>query len=167
MDSPEWEKWHEAKELESSALAHKYVFKIKRKFGKIERYKARLVAMGYDQEINAQINFAPVVKPNTVRLLMALVQIKKMAIHQIDISNVFCCADIEGDVYISASKGMEVPDGKCFKLLKSLYGLRSSPRSWNKTIDKTLRGCLNANDLRPVLVQPMVWWKTTHDTGLC
>ena len=63
MDSPESEKWHEAKELENSALAYKevmvlidikpgitlikskYVFKIKRKFGKIERYKARLVAM--------------------------------------------------------------------------------------------------------------------------
>ena len=158
MDSPDWEKWYDAKELENSALAQKevmvlvdikpgmtlikskYVFKIKRKFGKIERYKARLVAMGYDQEINAQLNFAPVVKPNTVRLLMALAQIKKMAIHQIDISNAFCCADIEGEVHISAPKGMEIPEGKCFKLLKSLYGLRSSPRSWNKTIDKTLRG---------------------------
>jgi hypothetical protein len=121
-------------------IKSKYVFKIKRKFGKIERYKARLVAMGYDQEINAQLNFAPVVKPNTVRLLMALAQIKKMSIHQIDISNAFCCADIEGEVHISAPKGMEIPEGKCFKLLKSLYGLRSSPRSWNKTIDKTLRG---------------------------
>ena len=112
MESPGWEKWHDAKELENSALAQKevmvlvdikpgmtlikskYVFKIKRKFGKIERYKARLVAMGYDQEINAQLNFAPVVKPNTVRLLMALAQIKKMAIHQIDISNAFCAVPI-------------------------------------------------------------------------
>jgi hypothetical protein len=66
MDSPEWEKWHEVKVLENTALAHKkvmvlvnikpgmtvmkskYVFKIKKKFGKIFRYKARLVAMGYD-----------------------------------------------------------------------------------------------------------------------
>jgi hypothetical protein len=71
---------------------------------------------------------------------MALAQVRKMYIHQIDISNTFCCADIKGDVHIHAPKGMEIPDGKCFKLLKSLYGLRTSPKSWNKTIDKTLRG---------------------------
>jgi len=153
MDSPEWELWHDAKELENKALVHKrvmvlvdikpgmkiikskYVFKIKKKFGKISRYKARLVALGYDQEIDPQLNFAPVVKPNTVRMLMALAQVRKMSIHQIDISNAFCCADIEGEVHISAPKGMDIPEGKCFKLLKSLYGLRTSPKSWNKTID--------------------------------
>jgi hypothetical protein len=97
--------------------------------------------MGYDQEIKPQLNFAPVVKPNTVRLLMAFAQVQKMSIHQIDISNAFCCADIEGDVHIHAPKGVEIPDGKCFKLLKSLYELRTSPKSWNKTIDKTLKGC--------------------------
>jgi hypothetical protein len=74
MDSPQWEKWHVAKVLENTALAHKkmmvlvdikprmtvmkskYVFKIKEKFGKISRNKARLVAMKYDQEINPQLN---------------------------------------------------------------------------------------------------------------
>ncbi len=50
------------------------------------------------------------------------------------------CADIEGGVYILAPKGMDIPEWKCFKLLKSLYGLRTSPKSWNRTIDKTLRG---------------------------
>ena len=73
--------------------------------------------MAYYQEINAQLNFAPVVKPNTVRLLMALAQIKKIAIHQIDISNAFCCADIEGEVHISAPKGMEIPEGKCLNFV--------------------------------------------------
>jgi hypothetical protein len=121
-------------------MKSKYVFKIKKKFGKISRYKTRLVAIGFDQEINLQLNFASVVKPNTVRMLMALAQVRKMSIHQIDISNAFCCADIKGEVHIHASKGMNIPEGKCFKLLKPLYGLRNSPKSWNKTIDKTLRG---------------------------
>jgi hypothetical protein len=98
------------------------------------------VATGYNQEINPQLNFAPVVKPNTVRMLMALAQVCKISIHQIDISNPFYCAYIEGEVHIHVPKGMNIPEAKCFKLFKSLYGLRTSPKSWNKTIDKTLRG---------------------------
>jgi hypothetical protein len=52
IDSPEWEKWREAKVLENTALAHKkvmvlvdritvmkskYVFKIKKNFGEISK----------------------------------------------------------------------------------------------------------------------------------
>jgi hypothetical protein len=157
MSCKEWKLWVKAKNEENEALRvkramrlvpirpgmkiikSKYVFKIKKKYGKIERFKARLVALGYDEEVNPSLIFAPVVKPNTVRLLMALAQTTKMKIHQIDIANAFCCADIEGDVYMSAPDGMEIPEGMCFKLEKSLYGLKSSPRSWNKTIDKTLK----------------------------
>jgi hypothetical protein len=82
-----------------TVMKSKYVFKIKKKFEKISRYKAKLVALGSAQKINPQLNFAPVEKPNVVRMLMAL----------------------------------------AIKLLKSLYGLRTLPKSRNKTIDKTLR----------------------------
>jgi hypothetical protein len=34
---------------------------------------------------------------------------------------------------------MYIPKGICLKLLKFLYGLRTSPNSWDKTIDKKLR----------------------------
>jgi hypothetical protein len=35
-----------------TVMKSKYVFKIKKKFGEIFKYKAILVAMEYDQEIN-------------------------------------------------------------------------------------------------------------------
>jgi hypothetical protein len=157
MNCPEWREWVQAKEEENEALRRKavmrlvdilpgmhiikskYVFKIKKKYGKITRYKARLVALGYDQVVDAALTFSPVVKPNTVRLLLALAQVNKMQIHQIDISNAFCCADVEGEVHIHAPDGMEIPEGKCFKLDKALYGLKQSPRLFNKTLDKTLK----------------------------
>jgi hypothetical protein len=41
------------------------------------------VALGYNQEVNPQLNFAP------VRILMALAQIRKILIHHIDISIAF------------------------------------------------------------------------------
>ena len=157
MESKEWRHWAYARDEENRVLQEKdtmilvkktkgmktvkskYVFKIKRKYGKITRYKARLVALGYDEQVNPSSIFAPVVKPNTVRLLMALAQTEKMQIHQIDIQNAFCCANIEGDVYMEAPVGMDIPEGHCFKLKKSLYGLKSAPKSWNKLIDKTLK----------------------------
>ena len=171
METPEWRRWNQAKEEENEALRSKnamrlvkiepgmhiikskYVFKLKKKYGKIVRFKARLVALGYDQDVDPLLNFAPVVKPNTVRLLMALAQTNNMRIHQIDIANAFCCADIEGDVFISAPDGLEVPEGMCFKLEKSLYGLRTSPRSWNKEIDKTLKSL----HFKPTVADPCLY----------
>ena len=90
MASPQQKNWLDAEHAENVALGNKqvlgivdiepgmqilksrYVYKIKRRFGRIERYKARLVAMGYGQEDSLELNFAPVVKPTTVRLLFAL-----------------------------------------------------------------------------------------------
>ena len=43
--------------------------------------------------------FAPVVKSVTVRSLLAIAFTMNMHIHQCDVSNAFCYANIEGDVY--------------------------------------------------------------------
>ena len=112
MASSQWKEWLKAEDAENKALSEKgvldivdiergmtilksrYVYKVKRKYGKIERYKARLVAMGYGQEDSLELNFAPVVKPSTVRLLFALSLQYNMHIHQVNISNAFCYARI-------------------------------------------------------------------------
>ena len=42
-------------------------------------------------------------------------------------------------MYMQPAPDFELPLGHCFKLLKSLYGLRGSPRSWWKNLDKYIK----------------------------
>ena len=72
--------------------------------------------------------FAPAVTSVTVRLAIALIM--KIYTHQLFVSNAFCYANIEGDVYMTPTPDFDLPTGHCFKLEKSLYRLHSSPRSW-------------------------------------
>ena len=54
-------------------------------------------------------------------------------------SNAFCYADNAGDIYVGTADDEEVESGWCYKLQKLLYGLGSSPRSWNIHIDKFIK----------------------------
>ncbi|CAI7768143.1 unnamed protein product [Closterium sp. NIES-53] len=72
------------------AITSKWLFKIKSDAdSKIECYKSRLVAKGYQEKVDYKELFAPVVKPTTLRTLLAGAAIKGWVVKPMDVTAAF------------------------------------------------------------------------------
>ena len=113
----------------------KWVFKIKRDSnGNIARYKARVVAKGYLQQYGLDYakTFSPIVKPATIRIVLALAVQFGWSLKQLDVSNAFLHGVLQEEVYMCQLLGYKDslrPDHVCL-LHKAIYGLKQSPRAW-------------------------------------
>ncbi|PKU79458.1 Retrovirus-related Pol polyprotein from transposon TNT 1-94 [Dendrobium catenatum] len=125
-------------------LGCKWTYKIKTlPNGDIDRYKARLVALGYNQQLGVNYNetFSPVAKMPTIRLLLTLALHRHWPMHQLDISNAFLHGDLPDDIYMRQPPGFinqHNPNAVC-KLHKSLYGLKQAPRQWFQKLTSFLQ----------------------------
>jgi histone deacetylase 1/2 len=142
------------------ALTARWIFKIKYDAnGNIERYKARLVIRGFEQvkHIDFEEIFAPVLRMDALRILLALVALHDLECHQMDVDTAFLNGDLEEEVYMYQPKGLE-ENGKehlVCKLNKALYGLKQAPRAWYKK----LTNHLIKYGFTKVLVDSCIWIK--------
>ena len=151
LKMPEAEKWKQAADEEiqaheelntwklvplpegKKAVGCKLVFKVKNKTdGTVERFKARLVAKGYSQHpvTDYSETFAPVVRMNNLRSLLAFAVQNKLIIHQMDVTTAFLHGCLEEDIYMEQQHGYIEEGQESFVCLlqKSLYGLKQAPR---------------------------------------
>ena len=122
----------------------KWVYKVKHDDkGNISRYKARLVAQGYTQKEGIDYGevFAPVVKYNSIRSLLAIANELDLDVHQMDVKCAFLQGDLEEEIYMQQPEGFIDKDhpNKVCRLRKSIYGLKQSARCWNLAINTFLK----------------------------
>lgn len=130
------------KENHMNVLKSKWVFKIKRGDNGEQKYKARLVAVGYYQKKGRDFleSYSPVMRLTSLRIILAIANIMNMELRQLDVETAYLHGNLTEEVY------MEIPDGcdfkrenYCCQLKKSIYGLKQSGRAWNKKLDEELK----------------------------
>jgi hypothetical protein len=118
----------------ANLVSTKWVFTIKETVdGKIERFKARLVARGFSQAYGTDYTetFAPTVRMDTLRLFLAMVAKRDLECSHFDIKNAFTESHLKEDIFLAPPEGVTVTAGKVLKALRSLYGLKQAGRDWN------------------------------------
>ncbi|RVW81887.1 Retrovirus-related Pol polyprotein from transposon RE2 [Vitis vinifera] len=76
--------------------------------------------------------FSPAAKIASVRLLLSMAAMCSWPLYQLDIKNTFLHGDLAEEVYMEQPPGFvaQGESGLMYRLRRSLYGLKQSPRVW-------------------------------------
>jgi len=162
--TPDYREWIEALGKEYNLLAHqmgcwelfdlkdlpqdanligaKWVLKLKYKNGEYEKHKARIVALGYQQRqyIDFFATFSPTASYVTIRLVLALTVLPNWLSVDLDATGAFISAP-EEQVFLKGIPGYPLPEGKCLKLKKTIYGLKQAPINYFRLCKEVYAKC--------------------------
>lgn len=124
-------------------IKSKLVFKVKP--GHVDvppRYKARLVAKGYTQRqwTDYEHTFAPVVKHDSLRIILSIAAVRSLEMIQLDIQTAFLYGVLDVELYLEQHKGFVVAgrETELCLLKKCIYGLKQTSRVCNVKFDEFL-----------------------------
>lgn len=141
-----------------SIVTCKWVYKVKSIPGTDSvKAKARLVARGFTQREGLDYTevFAPVVRYDTVRIMLCIAAEKDLEIAQFDVKTAFLNGELKEEIFMETPKGLDVNNEKLVcRLKKALYGLKQASRAWNETFTK----CLRKFSLVPSVADPCVFY---------
>ncbi|CAI7756705.1 unnamed protein product [Closterium sp. NIES-53] len=123
-------------------LSGKWVFRIKTNSDRtIERFKARWVVRGFDQEYGRDFTetFAPVSRHTSLRILLAIATSRRRPLRQIDVANAFLYALVDAEIFVEQPHGFVDDPSLVCQLLQSLYGIKQAPRLWQQYLHARLK----------------------------
>ena len=159
MRSPDWLEWEKAIKTELATLkqmgtwelanapkdrkpiTNKWVFVKKyNKDGDLQKYKARLVARGFSQIPGMDYNqtFAPIVRLETIRAILALAIENDWEIQQMDVKGAYLNSDLKEEIYMNQPEGFDDGTSRLCHLIKTIYRLKQSGREWNHKLNTKL-----------------------------
>lgn len=141
---------------EAIPIMNKWVFTKKyNKEGDLIKYKARLVVKGCAQRPGYDYDetFAPVVRLETIRTILALSVAENLVIRQMDVKGAYLNGNLNETVYMHQPEGYEDKTGRTCLLKKTLYGLKQAGREWNKELDRKL----HKHDFKRLRSDPCVY----------
>lgn len=164
--------------LKRKVIWSKWVLKAKRRVnGSLLKQKARLVAMGFTQveEVDYDEVFSPTTRLETLRLVLALLASRGWTGRKLDIKSAFLNSALDEPIYLAQPEGYVDPNHPdwVLKLNKAIYGLKQSPRLWNKSLHGALIACgLTQSSHNPTLYfklegKRLVGAITVHVDDMC
>ena len=153
MKSANWLQWQQAMNDEMSSLVenkiwqlvekpkgrkivdNRWVYKVKLNTnGCVDKFKARFVTKGFSQEAGVDFNqtYSPVARFDTNRAVLSVAASEKLNLVQFDVKTAFLYGELDEVIYMKQPAGYEDGTDRVCKLSRSLYGLKQSPRCWNK-----------------------------------
>ncbi|GKB25080.1 ribonuclease H-like domain, reverse transcriptase, RNA-dependent DNA polymerase [Tanacetum coccineum] len=88
----------------------------------------------------------------------------KLSDYHLDVKSAFLHGDLKEEVYVTQPEGFitRKDQGKVYRLIKALYGLRQAPRAWNIKLDNTLKSL----DFKKCALEQAIYTKTSKDSTL-
>jgi hypothetical protein len=128
------EVWSLVERPRQNVVGTKWVFcNIQDEHGVVTRNKARLVAKGYSQVegLDFDETFAPVVRLESIRMLLTYVTHHSFKLYQMDVKSAFLNGPIKEEVYVEQPPSFESEDypNHVYELHNMLYGLKQAPRA--------------------------------------
>ena len=130
--------------------------------GEVVKFKARLVALGYDQRKDEyHETFAPVARVTTIMILLVFGWLNNMDIRLLDFKGAYLHANRPQDtpVYLNEIPGIKTPPGMMNFLDKGLYGTLDAGNLWRQEVEKLLR----KHGFKQAINDPCLYIKRTKE----
>ena len=118
--------------------------------------KARYVAGGHMTEVPSHMTYSSVVSRDTVRIGLLIAALNDLELLAGDIQNAFLSAPTKERIYFRAGEEWKADAGKVVKVVRALYGLRSSALQFRNHLADTLGNSLG---YKSSLANPDLWFK--------